>query len=68
MLTIIYGEMGKGKLVPIASYDPEAAGCDEGQPRLITLLLGETKDEIDEYRQKLEGRGLLGTSYRKEER
>lgn len=65
MLDVIYGELGKGKLVPITSYDPEAGGVQGSQPRLIALLLGETKDEIDAYKCKLEAMGLLGTSYRK---
>ena len=66
MLDVIYGELGKGKLVPIASYDPESGGVQGSQPRLIAMLLGETKHEIDEYKRELEVRGLLGTSYRKE--
>jgi len=68
MIDVVYGEMGKGKLVPVASYDPEAGGYPAGQPRLIAMVLGETRDEVDEYKRELEGMGLLGTSYRKEER
>jgi hypothetical protein len=66
MLAVIYKELGKGKLVPLASYDPEAGGYQGGQPRLTAMLLGETKDEIDKYKRELEAPGLLGTSYRKE--
>ncbi|MDD2337664.1 MAG: ATP-grasp domain-containing protein [Geobacteraceae bacterium] len=66
MLDIIYGQLGKGKFVPIASYDPESGGYPGSQPRLIAMLLGETKDEIDEYKSELERMGLAGTSYRKE--
>lgn len=66
MLAVIYGELEKGQLVPFASYDPASGGHQGGQPRLIALLLGESKEEIDEYKRKLDLRGLAGTAYRKE--
>jgi hypothetical protein len=67
MLDVVYREMGKGNLVPTASYDPEAAGCHGARPRLIAMVLGETRDGINGYKRELEMMGLSARSYRKQD-
>jgi len=67
MLDIAYRELAKGTLVPLSSFDPDAVGCSASQPRLIAMLLGNTKDDIDEYKRELAATGLMKATYQKEQ-
>jgi hypothetical protein len=64
VLERIYHEMAKGRLLPLSSYDPAAADCSESKPRILALLLGDTRDEIDAYRRELEETGFAGAAFR----
>jgi hypothetical protein len=58
MLDIIYKAMGKGMLLPLCSYDPEAGGFPQSNSRLTGMIIGRSRDEVLEKERELASMGL----------
>lgn len=64
LLDVAYGEMAKGTLIPFSSYDPAAVGHPDWPPRMLVLMVGDSREEIDATRRELAAAGLAGAAFR----
>lgn len=60
MVKIIRSLMKRGLLIPLCTYDPQAAGNAHSPARFTGLLLGETRGQIEKLDAELAGLGLKG--------
>lgn len=58
LLNSVYASMHKGIFLPLSSYDPEVGGHPKTRPRLTGLILGETREEVEEHERELSSMGL----------
>lgn len=58
LLKSVYAAMKKGIFLPLATFDPEAGGYFEAPPRLNGLILGNTREEVEEHERELSTIGL----------
>jgi hypothetical protein len=58
MLNAAYAAMGKGLLLPLNSYDPVAGGQPHAPPRMAGLIIGGSRDEVNEREGELAALGL----------
>ena len=58
MLNAAYTAMGKGLLLPLNSYDPVAGGQPHAPPRMAGLIIGGSRDEVNEREGELAALGL----------
>lgn len=53
-----YAAIHKGIFLPFSSYDPEAGGYPRTRPRMTGLILGNTREEVEEHERELSTMGL----------
>jgi hypothetical protein len=58
LLNSAYAAMHKGVFLPLSSYDPEVGGYPRTRPRMTGLILGETREEVEEHECELSTMGL----------
>jgi len=58
MLSAAYTAMGKGLLLPLNSYDPVAGGQPHALPRMAGLIIGGSREEVNEREIEFAALGL----------
>ena len=53
-----YAALHKGIFLPLSSYDPEVGGYPRARPRMTGLILGKTREEVEEHERELSTMGL----------
>ncbi len=58
LLDTAYTAMNNGWLIPLVSYDPRLDGITDAPPRLVGLLLGDSREEVCEREREIAALGL----------
>jgi len=58
LLKSAYAAIHKGVFLPLSSYDPEGGGYPKARPRMTGLILGKTREKVEEHERELSTMGL----------